>query len=397
MILNEIAKEIGVLKYDLVPEGMHKYYPVPRERKAHLCSAELIDHLQERFDFFGEYHQAVRDAWLELEKNERMKAYVDAACLYMMDNEYEMVTKIKIPEFDGTPVKDFFALYIHLPSIDGAYEKYLQRGFDAETVKLYMKNYYNCLANAEKGVPGRPALTRTFFSWQCLYTKARLFRHGGFNFEVHRHGDANILKNKVTGEVVPVAIPQKISANGMVFGSVGETDEEGAFEATFEETEDAYVGYPAKGCRYVNEKTVFPKSEWVMLMKPGDNFIAVHIPRGSDISVEAFRAAREGAKKIIKQGFSEYDPKMFHCYSWLLSKDLEPMLKPDSKILAFGNTWIRYPQKDASGKSVFSFVFPATFNGPYEDLPEDTSLMRALKKHYIEGKVVLSYAGVIEL
>jgi hypothetical protein len=64
MVLNDIAKEIGVLKYDLVPEGMHKYYPVPEERKAQLCSAVLIDHLQEKFDFFGEFYQAVRDAWL---------------------------------------------------------------------------------------------------------------------------------------------------------------------------------------------------------------------------------------------------------------------------------------------------------------------------------------------
>ena len=397
MVLNDIAKEIGVLKYDLVPEGMHKYYPVPEERKAQLCSAGLIDHLQEKFDFFGEFYQAVRDAWLELEKNERMKAYVDAACLYMMDNEYESVNQIKTPELDGTPVMDFFCLYIHLPSIESAYEKYLQRGFDTDTAKLYMKNYYNCLAGAVKSVPGRPALTRTFLSWQSLYTKARLFRHGGFNFEVHRHKDAYILKNKETGEVLPLSIPQKITASGKVFGSAGENNEEGAFEASFEETEDAYVGYPAKDGYYVNEKATFPKSEWNLLMKPGDNFIDIHIPKDCDISVEAFRAAMEGAKKIIARGFAEYEPKMFHCYSWLLSKDLETMLKPESKILSFGNCFTRYPHKDPAGKSVFSFVFPKTFKGPYEELPEDTSLMRALKKHYIEGKFVLGYAGVIEL
>ena len=72
------------------------------------------------------------------------------------------------------------------------------------------------------------------------------------------------------------------------------------------------------------------------------------------------------------------------------------MLKPGSKILSFGECYTRYPRLDAGGKSVFSFVFPKTFKGPYEELPEDTSLMRALKQHYIDGKFVLWYSGVIE-
>lgn len=395
MILNDIAKEIGVLKYDLIPEGMHQYYPVPEDRKAQLCSVELIDRLQERFDFFGEYHQAARAAWLELEKNERMKAYVDAAGLYMLDNE--SINKNAVPELDGTPIMDFFGLYIHLPSIERGYAKYLQRGFDEEAARSYMRTYYNCLASAAKNVPGRPALVKMLFSWQCLYAKARIFRYGGFNFELHPHKDSNVLKNKITGEILPLSISQKITADGKIFGSAGETEEKGTFEATFEETEDSYIGYPAVNGYYVNKKTVFPKSEWTLLMKQGESAVGIHIPKECDISPDAFRAALEGAKRIIKENFGEYRPKMFHCYSWLISKELDSMLKPGSKILSFGECFTRYPHKDSAGRSVFNFVFPTDFNGPYEELPEDTSLMRALKKHYIDGRFVLNYAGVIEL
>ena len=101
MTLNEIAKEIGVVKYDTIPEGMFAYYPVPEDRKGELCSLEMIERLQERFEFFGDYFEAAKERWAAVEKDELRKTWIDVASLYMIDNEYEKITKIPVPEPDS--------------------------------------------------------------------------------------------------------------------------------------------------------------------------------------------------------------------------------------------------------------------------------------------------------
>ena len=84
MTLNEIAKQIGVKNYDAIPEGMFHYYPLPEERKKELCSMEMIERLQEKFNFFGEYFDDVKERLLEYlavkQLNPELKGQI--ICLY---------------------------------------------------------------------------------------------------------------------------------------------------------------------------------------------------------------------------------------------------------------------------------------------------------------------------
>ena len=80
--------------------------------------------------------------------------------------------------------------------------------------------------------------------------------------------------------------------------------------------------------------------------------------------------------------------------SWLLNPRLKPLQKPNSRITQFAECFVRYPEKDVDAGSVFSFVFvrkPEDLN----DLPEDTSLRRALKKIYLEGDGIHRFHGAI--
>ena len=376
MTLLEIAKEIGCRKYETMPEEMNAYYPLPEDRKNELCSIQMIEHLQERFELFGDYFEEVKKRWEAIEKDELRKTWVDVASLYMIDNEYEKITKIPVPEHDGTEAGDLIQLFIHVPSIEAAYESYVKRGFDEEEALGYMKSYYRNVDHTTRDIVGRLSLIGMYFRWLCLYTKARLFRYKGFNFELHNWSLSYVIKNKESGEILPLSKNLKYHRSGEVLGSAGAEDEEGSWEADFEETDDAFIGHPAVNCKFNKEKKAFPKSEWEMLLQPGDKVIGIHIPKNTDFSDENIHASFEGAKEIVKKGYADWNPKMLVCSSWLLCPDLEEMLKPDSRILAFGRRFTRFPKK-GTGKSPFSFVFPQSFKGSYEELPEDTSLMRA--------------------
>ena len=50
--------------------------------------------------------------------------------------------------------------------------------------------------------------------------------------------------------------------------------------------------------------------------------------------------------------------------------------------------------KDAGGSAVFSFVFVRKPEN-LQDLPEDTSLQRKLKKLYLDGDCIHTYSGAI--
>ncbi|MBR7165445.1 MAG: hypothetical protein IKD18_04115 [Clostridia bacterium] len=396
MTLMELGAKIGAKKMETMPKEMLSYYPVPEDRKGELCSMEMIERLQERFEFFGEFYDDVKERWAALEQDEDRKTWVDVCSLFMKDQEYEIVTKIPVPDPDGTLAGDLLLLFIHVPAVEKAYDAYIQRGFDEQSAREYMLRYVGNVRHTSNNIIGRTSLIAMYFRWLCLYTKARIFSYKGFNFEVHRVTTPYVLKNKKTGALLPVAKDQVCHRDGTVLGSAGYEDEEGSFTTSFVETEEAFIAHPTENCVFKKETEVFSKAEWEIALEPGNYVIGVHIPKNTDFSPENIDAAFEGARDITMKGFGEVDPKMFMCGSWLLSPDLDEMLKPDSKILGFARRFARFPRK-GTGKSVFNFVFPQSFKGPYEDLPEDTSLMRALKAKYIAGGYVLDYGGVIAL
>lgn len=396
MTLFELATAIDIKKPENIPEKMHEYYPLPQGREKDLCSLELIERLQEKFDFFGEYLDDAKRCWAALQEDELRLTWVNVASLFLLDCPYDTVKTMPAPDPNGTPAGDLMLLMIHLPSIEGAYEKYIQNGFSKEESLEYIRKYYGNICWTKEKVVGRPAMTPMYFRWMCLYAKARIFNYSGFNFEAHRFTMAYVLKNKKTGQLLPLSKDQRLHRTGQILGTAGAEEEEGAFDATFKETESAFIGHPVENNLFAKEAQTFSKDEWEILSQPGDFAVGIHIPKNTDMSRENIAHALQGAGEIVKRIFAEFEPKMFTCSTWLLDPTLEAMLKPESKILGFASFFTRFPRMD-KGKSVFNFVFPQSFKGPLEELPEDTSLMRAIKKRYLNGEFIVDFMGVIEI
>jgi len=109
-----------------------------------------------------------------------------------------------------------------------------------------------------------------------------------------------------------------------------------------------------------------------------------------DICLESY----ERAKQIFEDFYSDIDFKAYFCHSWLLDPQLKQMLKPESNILKFMSRYMLYPYEESDNDDIFMFVFTEPFNS-YEELPETTSLMRALKKHYISGDYIYVCGGIL--
>ena len=115
--------------------------------------------------------------------------------------------------------------------------------------------------------------------------------------------------------------------------------------------------------------------------------INIHIPRtGTPLDHDEVLAAYEGAKKIFAADFVGV-PMAFTCSSWLLYPEHEKMLHEKSNIRKFMSDFdiiasAVYPE---TNKSALWRVFDCPETTPIEDMPEDSFLKRAYKKHLLEG------------
>jgi hypothetical protein len=126
--------------------------------------------------------------------------------------------------------------------------------------------------------------------------------------------------------------------------------------------------------------------------------VVLVLDRGDDDGSQTnVLACRRVGKELIAKHYPEFAYKAFYCGSWLLDPQLANMLKPESNIVNFGKKFIKIARKDPTGSDPLSFVFLQRDpnNVDFESLPENTSLERSLKKHYIDGKRIYVSHGLI--
>lgn len=123
--------------------------------------------------------------------------------------------------------------------------------------------------------------------------------------------------------------------------------------------------------------------EYELTHSDGEPVIELHIPSDIDMSLPKLRSSCLEAKKLLGGIFPEFRNARIHCYSWLLSPNLGDLLPEQSKILRFQKSFSISPVKEEES-DVILWVFK---NQDYalEDLPENTSLQRRMKKFLLSG------------
>ena len=391
MELREIASAIGIGKY---PAALDEMYAKTAMTDAPACDLALIDKLQEDLAFFGEFYDQVRQTAEVINADKNRSAWIKNAVSYARVSKTAQCRTIPVPKADGTLISAMLPVYILVPLIPEAMEEYRRRGFPEDEIRRFMAGFKGSMRAAERRI-GLPGLDTVYFNWQCLFAKAVIYKAEGLQFELRQlPGNAAYIKNKKTGQVLTMMNKGMVHRSGLqMLGSAGFEDEEGSFEVSFREDDENFYGYPCENHVIATTEQTFSKTEWEIFLRPGDDVLSIHIPRGCDISQEAVDRYFNAGFKIADERYADYNCKALYGYSWILDPQLEELLGEQSKIAGFQRRFIKYPPK-TDGTAAFMFVF----NGKpekLEDLEETTSLHRKLKQVYLNGGYNHPYAGII--
>ncbi len=360
---------------------------------------EFLDNLQESLAVFSHKYEFVKKSMEQVRKNELLARH--SLLLYHMLADREPETIIEISASPKAPsealripyeMSAFFAQLAFAPEMADFFRAHeVPEKIFLHTIRNTFEgslNNYSRLFQKDGFEADR------IFNWNQRLLNHSILPIGVLNFEMRKtFVDAAVVLRNQTGEIKILAHNQPISENGMVAGSAGA--ETAAFFASFRETEDAYEGYPVNPwqARVLPEKISLPKSEWEIALTESDPVISVHIPRGKDFTPENLEASYAECLKIFSHCFPEYRPKAFFCHSWLMEPKLRDFLRPTSNILAFQNKYLRFPHK-SDGRPVLTFLFEKPNIENLEELPENSSLQRAVKAHYLDGRFIYEPCGI---
>ena len=386
------------LNVQIPEEVWNTYYPQLETRKQELCSLALLEKLEQKFSLFGEYYEAVKEGFLDLENDPARKLYLDLYSLYMRDCSGYDAKRFDYPQPAGTPASNMLALLVHLPALELTEQELAKRGFTHEEITHCLSIYRIYLWEVEKHRDGFIGITPNISNWMSQSTKCEIYYpgHGGLNFQLLTIADNEpyFLQNRKTGELLPLFGNNIFfHRSGAVLGSAGAEDPEGSFVTEFKETADAYIGHPVRNIRVSRDSEEFSKAEWELVLKPGDWVISTHIFFGSDFSKEMVDLAFAEGQRMAREYFPELNIKAQRCSSWLMNPLINEALGEDAKLSGFSARFVRYPRQSA-GKAFWGYVFPGA-QPAYEELPENSRLQKAFKQQLLQGGQIYEYSGVL--
>jgi hypothetical protein len=393
MELSELIKRLGISE---CPEALYKIYDgLTKEDDGAIYDPEYIRGLEEKYGLLGDYYELIQSQALEFKKHEGLVLYARTVAAYNDSVKTSPEARlIKLPPLDGSPERDVFPTLVILAAIPSAVKEYERRGFAAEEIRKNVCNLRENLYVLDLCI-GRPCLDQGHYNWLCHYIKGMIFDYGVFNFQPHVwKGGAIYLKNRTSGEILPMMYRGSFHKSGLALGSAGCTDEDGSYEADFTECDDAYVGRLVHGCRVDNTVSTLKKSEWECILAENDNVCNLHIPRGANITPDVvIQCMREGLTRT-REHYPELDIKVIVCSSCMLDPQLVDILGEGAKISSFVNRFLKFPVKSAGG-GCLSYVFPGYQGGAVSDFPEKSSLQRGIKKLMLDGGYILGASGLV--
>ncbi|MGI6536873.1 MAG: acyltransferase domain-containing protein [Caldicoprobacterales bacterium] len=115
----------------------------------------------------------------------------------------------------------------------------------------------------------------------------------------------------------------------------------------------------------------------------GSPVLSVHIPSDAVLTREELDKSYKMAVEFFAKYFPDYSYDCIYCSTWLLSPVLKKILKPGSRILEFQSDY-EITHVDYESNSGIRWIYKREYDD-YTQLPEDTSLMRGMKRILLEG------------
>jgi GNAT domain-containint protein/N-acyltransferase family protein len=128
----------------------------------------------------------------------------------------------------------------------------------------------------------------------------------------------------------------------------------------------------------------------------GEAALGIHIPESGPLTPEACDDSFAQAHPFFARHFPEAPPRIGVCTSWLLDPQLADYLAPESNVMRFQRRFNLLPEAPDGDAEILRFVFHR-IAPRIEDLPQRTTLERAIVAHLRAGKHWRNQTGWIEL
>jgi len=128
----------------------------------------------------------------------------------------------------------------------------------------------------------------------------------------------------------------------------------------------------------------------------GEPALGIHIPESGPLTPEECDDSLAQARPFFARHFPETPTRFALCTSWLLDPQLAEYLAPDSNIVRFGRRFTLVADGYDGDADVLRFVFHR-IAPRIDDLPQRTTLERAIVAHLRAGKHWHDRTGWVEL
>ena len=135
--------------------------------------------------------------------------------------------------------------------------------------------------------------------------------------------------------------------------------------------------------------------EYEIVRGEKETYIDMHIPSDADFAPAAVDASLEMAGEFFARAFPELAGCEYRCHSWLLARELREMLSPQSNILRFQERF-EILSEDEGDTECIEWVFRRD-GADFASLPENTSLQRKMKAHFLSGGVIHGAKGRLRM
>ena len=397
--LESLMEEVGCTRYpdrwtDIFDVAMQEY----DEKGCYLTEPEYYDRLHEKYGCFAKYGEVYKEAAMQTAEDEALGRFLTLLAMALQDNEHreedlKNFVRPVTPEGKEPLAYEMVTGLALCSQLEYGVQNMKKRNFSEALIKEVLTMAVGGVSTSERthnGAPGFELLERS-----QQYIDARLVLMGRLKMEFMSTFSAKavVLQNP-HGEIAVLAHDLELHSDGFALGSRYFENTEGSWVANVEETGDVWSGYSFQDNGYVSkEKIILSKNEWKKVLEYGDPVIRIHIPATGKMTPEMIDKSLEETKKFAARYFPDYKYKAFDCRSWLMDPQLDEILNKDSNIVKFRKRFRSLTCK-SMGQAVFYFIFnKPDMNFNIHDLPEDTSLQRALKEHYLKGKAIYELEG----
>ncbi len=388
-----MKKELGI---ESVPEVFCEIYnKIKDSYEVHSGLILSEDYIRETISAsytLAKYPELILQAAEKVRKNDAMRLLVCILEEWVKNGGNANDKSYTPPQGEGVEY-DFLHLFPAIPTMKNSVAFLRSHNIPEDVIVSTMQEYDMCIEMCRINI-GRAAFDRGRLGWisHVINNNILWVNRLRFEFPVSCVEKIRVYKNQ-KGDLCVFADGMHIHRNGRLVGSVGCEDDAGSFVAEVCETESEIIGNLIVDGDVKKEKTTLSKQEWELCLSKGDTVVAVHIPRGEDFNPESMEASYNRIREIMRDCFPDIHYKAFHCKSWMMSRDLRKVLKPESNILSFQNKYIHYPTV-SSGEWILGNVFPGEGGiANLEKFSEETSLQRNVKALYKNGDYIYDDCG----